>query len=155
MQAAPLLGSIALGCGSSSGDATSTSSAATGKPRAADSTGPALTSGGPGGSGAANVVGGTGMASAEAGARAGTPTGRRQPELVEVGHGREFRAVWVATVSNIDFPGSQEVDPDGQKAELAGILDATAAAGLNAVVFQVRPEGDALYASAIEPWSRY
>jgi hypothetical protein len=42
---------------------------------------------------------------------------------------RELRAVWVATVSNINFPGSQGVDPDGQKAELVAILDATAAAG--------------------------
>lgn len=79
----------------------------------------------------------------------------QQQDLVAVGHGRELRAVWVATVSNINFPGSQGVDPDGQKAELATILDAVQQAGLNAVMLQVRPESDALYASAIEPWSRY
>lgn len=82
-------------------------------------------------------------------------TGGPAQDLVEVGHAREFRGVWVATVSNINWPGKQEVDPDAQKAELAEILDAAQAAGLNAVVFQVRPESDALYASALEPWSRY
>ena len=34
------------------------------------------------------------------------------------------------------------------------MFDGVAAAGLNTMMFQVRPECDALYASAIEPWSR-
>ena len=44
---------------------------------------------------------------------------------------------------------------EAQKGEAVRLLDAAKAAGLNAVLLQVRPEGDALYASKIEPWSRY
>jgi uncharacterized lipoprotein YddW (UPF0748 family) len=42
-----------------------------------------------------------------------------------------------------------------QKAELLKILDKAAATNMNAVVFQIRPTGDAMYYSALEPWSRY
>jgi len=76
-------------------------------------------------------------------------------ELVSVSHAREFRGVWVATVANINFPSRQGLSADALRAELIALLDVTAAAGLNAIVFQVRPEGDALYASPIEPWSRF
>jgi uncharacterized lipoprotein YddW (UPF0748 family) len=74
---------------------------------------------------------------------------------VRVGHAREFRGAWVATVSNIDFPSRRGLTPTQGRAELVAILDAMARAGLNAAVFQVRPEGDALYRSTLEPWSRY
>lgn len=76
-------------------------------------------------------------------------------ELVDVAHHREFRAVWVATVFNINFPSEQGLSAADGMAELDALVDVAEAAGLNALVFQVRPEGDALYASAIEPWSRY
>ena len=65
----------------------------------------------------------------------------------------EFRAAWVATVINLDWPGTRGASPAVQKAELITILDGLKAAGLNAVIFQVRAEADALYASDIEPWS--
>jgi uncharacterized lipoprotein YddW (UPF0748 family) len=68
---------------------------------------------------------------------------------------REFRAVWVATVDNIDWPSKKNLSTAEQQAELTTLLDKAAAIGLNAVVFQVRPAGDALYASDIEPWSEY
>jgi uncharacterized lipoprotein YddW (UPF0748 family) len=68
---------------------------------------------------------------------------------------REFRGVWVASVRNIDWPSRPGLPPSLQKAELIALLDRAAALGLNAVIFQVRPEGDALYASKIEPWSEY
>lgn len=77
------------------------------------------------------------------------------PTLVSVAHPREFRGVWVATVSNINFPSRQGLTANQLRAELAALVDVTATAGLNAIVFQVRPEADALYASSIEPWSRY
>jgi uncharacterized lipoprotein YddW (UPF0748 family) len=78
-----------------------------------------------------------------------------EPVLVEVGHPRELRAIWVATVTNINFPSGQNLSAQQQQAELRAIVDATDAINANAIVFQVRPEADALYASALEPWSRF
>jgi uncharacterized lipoprotein YddW (UPF0748 family) len=78
-----------------------------------------------------------------------------QPVLVEVEAKREFRGVWVATVANINFPSKPGLSPDLLAAELDRIVDASADAGFNAIVFQVRPEGDALYRSDLEPWSRF
>jgi uncharacterized lipoprotein YddW (UPF0748 family) len=65
-----------------------------------------------------------------------------------------MRGVWIATVINIDFP-KQIGDTEAQKRELIDILDTALSAGLNTVFFQVRPQGDALYASQIFPWSEY
>ncbi len=68
---------------------------------------------------------------------------------------REFRGVWVATVDNIDWPSKKGLSTADQQKELLAIMDSAASHGLNAVIFQVRPAGDALYASKIEPWSEY
>ena len=66
---------------------------------------------------------------------------------------REFRAVWVATVGNMDWPSKAGLSTAEQKAELIAILDKLADLHMNAVVLQVRPAADALYKSSIEPWS--
>jgi uncharacterized lipoprotein YddW (UPF0748 family) len=68
---------------------------------------------------------------------------------------REFRAVWVATVDNIDWPSRRDLSTEEQQRELIAILDRVKTLGMNAVVFQVRPAGDALYPSSLEPWSAY
>ena len=68
---------------------------------------------------------------------------------------REFRAVWVATVDNIDFPTKKGLPVEEQKAELIAILDLAKKLRLNAVIFQVRPMTDAVYASKLEPWSEF
>ena len=68
---------------------------------------------------------------------------------------REFRGVWVASVRNRDWPSKPGLAPSLAKAELIALLDRAAALGLNAVMLQVRPAGDALYASKIEPLSEY
>lgn len=68
---------------------------------------------------------------------------------------REFRAVWVATVDNIDFPTSKGLSAEKQKAELIAILDLAQKLRMNAVVFQVRPMTDAVYRSKLEPWSEF
>lgn len=68
---------------------------------------------------------------------------------------REFRGVWVASVSNIDWPSKPGLSTAVQKAELLAILDRTQAQRLNAVILQIRPAADALYKSSIEPWSEY
>jgi len=67
----------------------------------------------------------------------------------------EFRGVWIATVTNLDWPTSRTATPAQQRADLIDLLDRLKAAGTNAVLFQVRAEGDAFYPSAIEPWSTY
>lgn len=66
---------------------------------------------------------------------------------------REMRGAWVATVHAIDWPKSDGTD--AQKRELTGMLDQFEKAGFNAVFMQVRTECDALYPSALEPWSRW
>jgi uncharacterized lipoprotein YddW (UPF0748 family) len=68
---------------------------------------------------------------------------------------REFRGVWIATVENIDWPSSQKLTTEQQKAELVGQLNAHQQTGINAVMFQVRPAADAFYAKSREPWSKW
>lgn len=68
---------------------------------------------------------------------------------------REFRGEWIATVANIDWPSKPGLNTEQQKAELIALLNRAAQLKLNAVVFQVRPACDAMYASSIEPWSEY
>ncbi len=74
---------------------------------------------------------------------------------------REFRANWVATVSNIDWPKTRITTPgsqtqiNAQKAELISILDKMQAANMNAVFLQIRPMADALYQTQITTWSSY
>ncbi len=68
---------------------------------------------------------------------------------------REFRAAWVATVDNIDWPSKRGLPVANQKAELLGILDTAQRMNLNAIILQVRPACDALYNSPHEPWSEY
>ena len=60
---------------------------------------------------------------------------------------REFRAAWVATVTNIDWPSRPDLDTWTQQAELLAILNRAVALHLNAIIFQIRPGTDALYAS--------
>jgi uncharacterized lipoprotein YddW (UPF0748 family) len=68
---------------------------------------------------------------------------------------REFRAVWIATVDNIDFPSRKGLSTEEQKRELLAILDLARSLRLNAVIFQVRPMADAIYRSQLEPWSEF
>ncbi|MDX2305410.1 MAG: family 10 glycosylhydrolase [Microscillaceae bacterium] len=68
---------------------------------------------------------------------------------------REFRAFWIVTLDNKDFPSRPGLSTEEQKAELIEILDYHQSRGMNAVIFQVRPSADALYASKMEPWSEW
>ena len=67
----------------------------------------------------------------------------------------EWRAVWIATVNNIDWPSAPTLTTAQQKAELIAYLDLFKSLNFNAIVFHVRPTADAFYASNIEPWSLY
>ncbi len=66
-----------------------------------------------------------------------------------------FRAVWVSTVYNLDYPSTDTTDPEILKTEAIEILDNVKSMGLTAVILQVRPASDALYSSEIFPWSRF
>ena len=68
---------------------------------------------------------------------------------------QEFRAAWIATVANIDWPSEKGLRSGEQQAELRALLDRAVALNLNAVILQVRPAADALYVSSLEPWSEY
>ncbi|WP_373528176.1 family 10 glycosylhydrolase [Nostoc sp.] len=74
---------------------------------------------------------------------------------VRVNHNREFRGVWVASVWNSDWPSKAGLSVAQQKAELTEIITKLQALNFNALIFQVRPEGDALYESQLEPWSAW
>jgi uncharacterized lipoprotein YddW (UPF0748 family) len=67
----------------------------------------------------------------------------------------EFRAVWVATVANIDWPSKPGLTAGRQQQEVIEILEMHRHLGMNAVILQVRPASDAIYPSALEPWSGY
>ena len=67
----------------------------------------------------------------------------------------DFRGVWVATVLNIDYPKTGTTDVEALKTQALTILDRAQANGLNAVILQVRPTGDAFYKSKIFHWSKY
>jgi uncharacterized lipoprotein YddW (UPF0748 family) len=67
----------------------------------------------------------------------------------------EFRGVWIATISNIDWPSKAGLGTDLQKQEFIFLLDKIKANGLNAVIVQIRPAADALYESPFENWSKY
>ncbi|HET7910880.1 MAG TPA: family 10 glycosylhydrolase [Pseudolabrys sp.] len=67
----------------------------------------------------------------------------------------EFRGAWVATVYNLDWPSKPGLSPAAQKTELRALLDRAAELHLNAILLQVRPASDALYASRFEPWSEF
>lgn len=67
----------------------------------------------------------------------------------------EFRAAWVATVANINWPSKPGLSTLDQQREAIGLLDFLQAHHFNAVIFQVRPQTDALYDSKLEPWSYF
>lgn len=67
----------------------------------------------------------------------------------------EFRGVWVATVENIDWPSKRGLSNPAQKEEFIALLDRHQKNGMNAIIMQVRPSGDAIYPSTLEPWSEY
>ena len=64
---------------------------------------------------------------------------------------REFRGAWIQCV-NGQFQG---MSADRMQQMLISQLDVLQKAGINAIIFQVRAEADALYKSSYEPWSRF
>jgi uncharacterized lipoprotein YddW (UPF0748 family)/predicted transcriptional regulator len=67
----------------------------------------------------------------------------------------EFRAAWVASVDNIDWPSRKGLPVDSQKAEFVRLADMHKQNGMNALIVQIRPATDAFYPSPYEPWSEW
>ncbi|WP_460967429.1 glycoside hydrolase family 10 protein [Spirosoma migulaei] len=68
---------------------------------------------------------------------------------------REFRAVWIATVDNIDWPSKKGLPVADQQREILAMFDMHQQMGLNAVIVQIRSAADAFYAKSSEPWSEW
>lgn len=67
----------------------------------------------------------------------------------------EFRAVWIATVANIDWPKTNMDPVEKQKSDYIEILDTYKKMNYNAVIVQIRSSGEAFYPTELAPWSRY
>jgi uncharacterized lipoprotein YddW (UPF0748 family) len=78
----------------------------------------------------------------------GKNVGNPPPEI-----SREFRAAWVASVANINWPSKAGLSTADQQKEAIVLLDFLKKNNFNAVIFQVRPQADAFYNSSLEPWS--
>jgi uncharacterized lipoprotein YddW (UPF0748 family)/putative cell wall-binding protein len=66
----------------------------------------------------------------------------------------DMKAVWISTVYNQDWPSvGARNNVSQQKQEFINILEDVKSLGLNTVIVQVRPKGDSLYKSNINPWS--
>lgn len=70
---------------------------------------------------------------------------------------REYRAVWLTTIVNLDWPRTRATSSDmreKQKEELVRMLDDLQACGINTVLFQARLRGTLAYPSSLEPWDQ-
>lgn len=65
---------------------------------------------------------------------------------------QEFRGAWMHTVFQAQYA---KQSTEENKQYLRDQLDKLKAAGVNAIIFQVRPQADAFYQSNLEPWSRF
>ncbi|MDO9152162.1 MAG: family 10 glycosylhydrolase [Paludibacter sp.] len=68
---------------------------------------------------------------------------------------REMRAVWIASVANIDWPSQRNLSSQKQRDEMRKLLDQMSASKINTIIIQIRPTADAFYPSALEPWSNW
>ncbi|NLX67384.1 MAG: family 10 glycosylhydrolase [Bacteroidales bacterium] len=65
---------------------------------------------------------------------------------------REFRGAWVQTVWQSRY---SQMNSAAMKYYIADMVRKFDEAGINAVIFHIRPEADAFYRSELEPWSRF
>lgn len=80
-------------------------------------------------------------------------TGADVVPIPPVSSGDEVRGAWISTVFNLDWPKTK-TSAEQQKASYITLLDSLQEVGINTVYVQVRPAGDALYPSAMVPWSK-
>ena len=65
---------------------------------------------------------------------------------------REFRGTWIHTVGNSSY---KNMTTEEMQQHYRNMLDTFEIAGINAVIYQIRPQADAFYISELEPWSRF
>ncbi|MGL4292442.1 MAG: glycoside hydrolase family 10 protein [Bacteroidales bacterium] len=65
---------------------------------------------------------------------------------------REFRGTWIQTIYQAQYAGMSQKQ---MKQYFCELLDGLQYAGINAIIFQMRPSADAFYNSQIEPWSKW
>ena len=68
---------------------------------------------------------------------------------------REFRAAWITTFTNLDWPSRRGLKSEDQQKEFLQLLQKFKATNLNAVIVQVRASSDAFYESKYSPWSEW
>lgn len=77
-------------------------------------------------------------------------------EVIDAKHPkREFRAAWVTTFSNLDWPSNNRLSTAKQQEEFIELLAHFKRSNINAVIVQVRAAGDAFYPSKLAPWSAW
>ena len=107
-------------------------------------------------SGVAGIaLGGAGLGYDAVSARAGVGGSTSCPSVSGLMPKRQFRAAWIATVENIDWPSEPGLPADRQMREFVRLMEEAAAMNMNAVVVQVRAAADAFYPSRYAPWSEY
>ena len=92
----------------------------------------------------AGAAAGAGLVWASRSQSKAQPTAPQQPSP------GEYRAAWI---SYIELQGMDYTSAEAFRASAEAMMDHCAALGLNTVIVQVRPFGDALYPSALFPWS--
>ncbi|KMO97190.1 glycoside hydrolase family 10 protein [Streptomyces roseus] len=98
------------------------------------------------------LAGAAGLLAATGGAAPARAARRRAPRAKAAA---EFRAMWIASVENVDWPSESGLGAGEQRDELIRLLDAAVERRLNAVILQVRPAADAMWPGAREPWSQW
>ncbi|MFE2878896.1 glycoside hydrolase family 10 protein [Streptomyces roseus] len=98
------------------------------------------------------LAGAAGLLAATGGAAPAQAAPRRAPRGKAAA---EFRAMWIASVENVDWPSESGLGAADQRDELIRLLDTAVARRLNAVILQVRPAADAMWPGAREPWSQW
>lgn len=86
------------------------------------------------------------LASCGVSARQSRPSDPKQPVK------REFRGAWLPTIYRSDYASLSREEARKLLSNRIALLQRL---GCNAVIFQVRAEGDAFYKSTHEPWSKY
>lgn len=77
---------------------------------------------------------------------------KAQPAEQNIATKREFRGAWIQTAFQDRY---MRLSPEQTQTYLRQMVEQLDATGINTILFQVRPEGDAFYKSDIEPWSRF
>lgn len=113
---------------------------------------------GMGGRSASDVIGRSGLVAGAAGLAAALLTAGDMPADTYPretnARGTDLRGMWIATVTNRDWPSKPGLTAAQQRAELIRHLDTAVKRRLNAVMLQVRPTADALWPSPYEPWAQ-